>query len=83
MKYYLLTPQQTADFLGVSLRTFWNLKDRGLPVSTVSVSDKRNSYRVSLPDLVAWYHFKKKYVDLEIKEKIEVDKNAEFYANTM
>jgi hypothetical protein len=65
------------------LRTFWNLKDRGLPVSTVSVSDKRNSYRISLPDLLAWYHFKKKYADLEIKEKIEVDKNAEFYANTM
>ena len=83
MKYYLLTPQQTADSLGVSLRTFWNLKDRGLPVSTVSVSDKRNSYRISLPDLLAWYHFKKKYADLEIKEKIEVDKNAEFYANTM
>ena len=83
MKYYLFTPQQTADFLGVSLRTFWNLKDRGLPVSTVSVSDKRNSYRISLPDLLAWYHFKKKYADLEIKEKIEVDKNAEFYANTM
>ena len=83
MKYYLLTPQQPADFLGVSLRTFWNLKDSGLPVSTVSVSDKRNSYRISLPDLLAWYHFKKKYADLEIKEKIEVDKNAEFYANTM
>ena len=83
MKYRLLTPKQAADFLSLSLRTFWNLKDKGLPVRSVSISDKRNQYRISLPDLLAWYYFKEKYADLKIKEKIEIDKNAEFYANTI
>ena len=83
MKVYLLNPKETADFLGVSLRTFWNLKEGGLPVLSVSVSNKRNSYRVSLPDLIAWCMYKKKYALLEMGEKNEVDKTATFYTQSI
>ena len=83
MKFRLLTAKETADFLGVSLRTFWNLKEGGLPVLSVSVSNKRNSYRVSLPDLIAWCNYKKKYALLEIGEKNEVDKTATFYTQSI
>ena len=83
MKFRLLTAKETAEFLGVSIRTFWNLNDRGLPVLSVSVSNKRNSYRVSLPDLIAWCNYKKKYALLEIGEKNEVDKTATFYTQSI
>jgi len=81
LKFRLLTTKETAEFLGVSIRTFWNLKERGLPVLSVSVSNKRNSYRVSLPDLIAWCKYKKRYAQLETREKIEVDIHTKFYAN--
>jgi len=83
VKVCLLSPKETSDFLGISLRTFWNLKERGLPVLLVSVSKKRNIYRVSLPDLIAWCMYKKKYALLEIGEKNEVDKTATFYTQSI
>jgi hypothetical protein len=81
MVFKLLTPKEAANFMGISIRSFWNLKDRGLPIRAVSISDKRNQYRISFSDLLSWYYFKKKYSNLELKQKIEVDKNASFYVN--
>ena len=79
MKFRLLTIKETAEFLGVSIRTFRNLKDRGFPVQSVSISEKRNSYRISLLDLIAWCIYKERYAHLERREKNEVDKHVEFY----
>ena len=51
MVFKLLTPKEAANFMGISIRSFWNLKDRGLSTEVSVISDLSNRKETCYPSL--------------------------------